>query len=68
METGVMKEHITAMIRDESGTSAIEMGLICSLIVLAMLTTLQNLASETQTLWNTVSTSTQNAVAGATAN
>ncbi len=62
-----MKMLISAMIRDESGTSAVEMGLICSLIVLAMLTALQNFASETQATWNHVSSSTANAVAGATA-
>jgi len=55
-----------ALIHDEKGTSAVEMGLICSLIVLAMLTALQNFASETQNTWNTVSTATHNAVAGAT--
>ncbi len=61
-----MKILITALIRDEQGTSAIEMGLICALIVLAMLTALQNFASETQATWNNVSTATHNAVAGAT--
>ena len=63
-----MKVLITALIRDEQGTSAVEMGLICSLIVLAMLTALNNLANETQATWNTVSSSTAAAVAGATAN
>lgn len=58
---------ITALIRDEQGTSAVEMGLICSLIVLAMLTALQNVASETQATWNHVSSSTANAVAVANA-
>lgn len=61
-----MKILITALIRDEQGTSAIEMGLICALIVLAMLTALQNFANETQATWNNVSTATHNAVAGAT--
>ncbi len=62
-----MKALIKALIHDARGTSAVEMGLICSLIVLAMLTALQNFASETQNTWNTVSTATHNAVAGATA-
>jgi pilus assembly protein Flp/PilA len=62
-----MKTLISALIRDEQGASAVEMGLICALIVLAMLTALQNFAEETQATWNTVSTSTHNAVAGATA-
>ena len=63
-----MKVLFTALIRDEQGTSAVEMGLICSLIVLAMLTALQNFANETQATWSTVSSSTAAAVAGATAN
>ena len=62
-----MKKLFTALIHDEQGTSAVEMGLICALIVLAMLTALQNFAAETQATWNTVSTNTHNAVAGATA-
>ena len=62
-----MKRLITALIQDERGTSAVEMGLICALIVLAMLTALQNFAAETQATWNTVATSTHDAVAGATA-
>lgn len=62
-----MKILITALIRDEQGTSAVEMGLICALIVLAMLTALQNFANETRATWNTVSSSTAAAVAGAAA-
>lgn len=61
-----MKRLISALIHDEKGTSAVEMGLICSLIVLAMLTALQNFASETQATWYNVSSATHNAVAGAT--
>ena len=61
-----MKKLISELIHDQSGATAIEYGLICALIVLAMLTALQNFASETQNTWNTVSTATHNAVAGAT--
>ena len=63
-----MKALITALIRDEQGTSAVEMGLICALIVLAMLTALQGFANATQGTWNNVSSATANAVAGSTAN
>ncbi len=62
-----MKKLISAMIHDDRGTSAVEMGLICSLIVLAMLTALQNFASETQATWNHVSSATADAVSGSTA-
>ena len=63
-----MEALITALIRDERGTSAVEMGLICALIVLAMLTALQGFANATQGTWNHVSSATANAVAGSTAN
>lgn len=63
-----MTALITALIRDERGTSAVEMGLICALIVLAMLTALQGFANATQGTWNNVSSATANAVAGSTAN
>ncbi len=52
-----MKRLITALIRDDRGTSAVEMGLICALIVLAMLTALQGFANETQNTWNIVASS-----------
>ncbi|MFM5916606.1 MAG: Flp family type IVb pilin [Novosphingobium sp.] len=61
-----MKTLIKTLIRDEKGTSAVEMGLICALIVLAMLTALQGFADATQTTWTTVSTATHDAVASAT--
>ena len=54
------------LIHDVRGTSAVEMGLICALIVLAMLTALQGFANETTRTWTTVSSATANAVQGAT--
>jgi pilus assembly protein Flp/PilA len=45
---------ITKLIRDERGTSALEMGLICALIVMAMFTTLQGVANESKAMWETV--------------
>ena len=62
-----MKRLITALIQDERGTSAVEMGLICALIVLAMLTALQGFANETQNTWNIVASASHNSNAGATA-
>ena len=40
---------------DDSGASAIEYGLIASLIVIAMLGALQGVAGVTDEMWNTVS-------------
>ncbi len=62
----MIKNCLYRLLRDENGTSAIEMGLICSLIVLAMLTALQNFAGESQLTWTTVSSKTQDAIGQAT--
>jgi Flp pilus assembly pilin Flp len=56
------------LIRDQRGTSAVEMGLICGLIVMAMFSALQSFANESKTMWDTVankvSTSNQAASGG----
>lgn len=44
------------LIRDERGTSAVEMGLIVGLIVIAMFTALQRFADANMEVWNTVNT------------
>lgn len=61
-----MKRLISALIHDQKGASAIEYGLICSLIVLAMLTALQGFAAENKNTWDKVSSATQTAVSGST--
>ena len=63
-----MTALLQRLLKDERGTSAIEMGLICSLVVLAMLTALQNFASESVLTFNNVSSKTQAAVAGSVGN
>ena len=55
-----MKRLIAALIQNNRGTSAVEMGLICALIVLAMLTALQGFANETQSTWNIVASASHN--------
>ncbi len=52
--------------RDREGTSAVEMGIILAVIVLAMLGALQALASSTNSMWNDVSSKSNAAVTGAT--
>jgi pilus assembly protein Flp/PilA len=59
-----MKRIIKALLKDRSGTSAIEMGLICALIVLAMLTALQNFADGSNSMWNNVSSKSAAAMGG----
>ncbi len=61
-----MKSFVKRLLRDKRGTSAVEMGLICSLIILAMLTALQNFAGESQLTWNAISSKTKDAISGAT--
>lgn len=61
-----MRAFMTNLLRDKQGTSAIEMGLICSLIILAMMTALENFAGESQLTWNTISSKTKEAISGTT--
>lgn len=49
------------LIRDVRGTSAVELGLILSLIVLAMLTALQGFGTESTKMWTSISTKVQTA-------
>lgn len=53
--------------RDARAASTIEMGLICALIVLAMLTALKNFAGESSNTWSTISSKSAEAVQSATA-
>ncbi len=47
-------EFLMHLIRDQRGTSAVEMGLICALIVMAMFTALQGFANTSQAMWTNV--------------
>ena len=62
-----MTSMFKRLLKDVRGTSAIEMGLICSLIILAMMTALQNFASESTLTWTSVSSKTSDAVRNANA-
>ena len=46
---------------DNKGATAVEYGLIVSLIVIAMVGALQGVANETSNLWSTVRTASENA-------
>ena len=50
-----MKRTFRKLGQDERGATAVEYGLICSLIVLAMVAGLNNFASTTTNMWNNVS-------------
>ena len=62
-----MKAILTRLVRDQRGTSAIEYGLICAMLVLAMLTALQGVANENTGIWAVFSQKTTEAVAKANA-
>lgn len=50
-----MKKWLGKLVRDERGATAVEYGLIASLVVLGMLAALTNVANSTTTMWNNVS-------------
>jgi pilus assembly protein Flp/PilA len=59
-----MAHRRTRLWQDERGVSAVEYGLICALIVLAMVAALSQVASASTSLWSTVANSTDNAING----
>ncbi|MBN8500365.1 MAG: Flp family type IVb pilin [Sphingomonadales bacterium] len=59
-----MKSFIKKLLNDQQGASAVEMGLICALIVLAMLTALQDFAAGSISMWENVSSKSANAMGG----
>ena len=54
-----MNRSIGQFIRDESGATAIEYGLICSLIFLAIVSAVNTFASNTDTMYGKISSSMQ---------
>lgn len=52
------------LIKDKSGATAVEYGLILAMIVLAILVALNSLASETIELWSSVSDKSAAAISG----
>jgi pilus assembly protein Flp/PilA len=59
-----MGREILKLGQDERGVSAVEYGLICALIVLAMLAALSQVASATTSMWNTVTETSDKAING----
>ncbi|HET6535078.1 MAG TPA: Flp family type IVb pilin [Sphingomicrobium sp.] len=55
-----IREHLRALGQSERGATAIEYGLICALIVIAMMTALQTLAGGSGTMWGRIQTAVQN--------
>jgi pilus assembly protein Flp/PilA len=57
------KAFLTRLVRNERGATAVEYGLILSMIVLAMLAALGGVANETKKMWGDVSSKSQAAIA-----
>lgn len=55
------KNVLKAFLEDDSGGTAIEYGLIVSLIVIAIIGALNTFANETTSMWNNVETSMEEA-------
>jgi pilus assembly protein Flp/PilA len=47
----MLSDILRKLSQDENGTSAVEYGLICAMIVLVMLSALQGVADTTVTMW-----------------
>ncbi|MXP29223.1 Flp family type IVb pilin [Porphyrobacter algicida] len=58
-----MPNLISRILRDESGATAVEYGLIVALVFLVMLGAVQAFGKNTISMWNNVSTTVSNASA-----
>ncbi len=61
-----IRKLLTRLMRDERAMSSVEYGLICALIILAMLTALSGMATVVKGTWTNVSSQTSSAVSQAT--
>jgi len=52
---------IMQLLRDQRGATAIEYGLICALLVLAIMVSVQGVANETNRMWTRVGTTVDRA-------
>ena len=55
-----MRRRTSTLLKDERGATAVEYGLIISLIVLAMVSALAQVASTTTNMWNFVADEVSN--------
>jgi pilus assembly protein Flp/PilA len=60
-----MKSLLKKLIQDATGSSAVEYGLICAMLVLAMMTALQGVSNESNNTWSSVSQKTRDAISSA---
>lgn len=55
-------KYLRSLLKNESGATAIEYGLIIALVVLAMIAGMSRFASTTINMWNTVQDSSEQAM------
>ena len=60
----VMNKFLTSLYRNTQGATAIEYGLICSLIVIAAMGALQGLGGQSGGMWGNISSKTSSAMSG----
>ena len=55
-----MTSRLKRLVRDTKGATAVEYGLIVSLVVIAMITALSSVAETTSNMWNYVADNVEN--------
>ncbi len=61
----MIESFLKRLMRDQSGATAIEYGLICGLVVMAMLVAMQGFTNENNRTWITVASKTMAATSNA---
>jgi pilus assembly protein Flp/PilA len=61
---GAMKSFLQSLARNSRGTSAVEYGLICAMIVLVMLVAVQGMGAQNGGTWGSISSKTAAAMSG----
>lgn len=61
----MLSNIVKDLVDDTSGATAIEYGLILALIAIAIIASVQNVASTTVTMWNMVTNRSVSAMSGA---
>jgi len=57
-----MKHFFSQILQDNRGTSSVEYGIICGMIVIGLVSAVAGVAEETSEVWNGVSSKSQEAV------
>ena len=58
----VFKRSLLRILRDTDGATAVEYGLLVSLMILAIMVTVTGFATEVSIMWNNISTTLDNAI------